>query len=222
MIHANHLRLAVGGFALAALAAAATTALAMGGAKDGPDWPCPQRKVMALHAADLQWSGAPVDTLKGWRDDAAAAPVARALANRRTPAEDAVKTLKDFAAKLPAAERDAKLSLVFAGLLETVNEYRTSVINGIERFNRRQKLRATEIEQEGQKLAELQKAHDEAPNDEKAKADYEKALELYEWNTRVFEERRQNLPLACEIPPAIDGRIFDIVRELKALMGQSG
>ena len=111
---------------------------------------------------------------------------------------------------------------MFSGLLETVNDYRLSVINGIERFNKRQRARATEIEDEGLKLAGLQKKAESAPNDQAAKAEYDKATELYEWNTRVFEERRQNLPLACEIPPAIDSRMFEIVREMKQLLGQAG
>jgi hypothetical protein len=194
-------------------------AQAVGGKQDGTDWPCPQRKVIKLGASDLQWQGAPVESAKGWRDDREVAVLVATLASRRTPVDDAVKALKDYSAKVAAAERNAKLTLVFAGLLETVNDYRSSVITGIERFNKRQKIRAAEIEQEGQKLSDLQKA---AQKDEKAKADYEKAVELYDWNTRVFEERRQNLPLACEIPPAIDGRIFDLVREIQGLMGQPG
>ncbi|MEQ1696373.1 MAG: hypothetical protein ABL901_11090 [Hyphomicrobiaceae bacterium] len=194
-------------------------AQAIGGKQESPDWPCPQRKVMKLGASDLQWQGAPVETAKGWRDDRAVAVLVSTLASRRTPVDDAVKDLKAYSGTVPAAERNAKLTLVFAGLLETVNDYRSTIISGIERFNRRQKIRASEIEQEGQKLSDLQKA---AQKDEKAKADYDKAVELYDWNTRVFEERRQNLPLACEIPPAIDGRIFDLAREIQGLMGQPG
>jgi hypothetical protein len=192
---------------------------AVGGQQGATDWPCPQRKVVKLSASDLQWQGADPATIKGWRDDADVAGVVRILASRRTPAEEAVKALKAYAEKVPAADRPAKLAAVFTGLLETVNEYRSAVISGIERFNKRQKVRASEIEQEGSKLTELQK---EAEKDPKAKADYDKAVELYDWNTRVFEERRQNLPLACEIPPAIDGRTFDLVREINALIGPPG
>ena len=194
-------------------------AQAVGGKQDSPDWPCPQRKVTKLGASDLQWQGAPVETVKGWREDSEVAALVATLASRRAPVDEAVKELKTYAGKIAAGDRNTKLTLVFAGLLETVNDYRSSVITGIERFNKRQKTRAAEIEQEGQKLSDLQTA---AQKDEKAKAEYEKAVELYDWNTRVFEERRQNLPLACEIPPAIDGRVFDIAREIQSLMGQPG
>ena len=195
---------------------AAGPAFAVGGKDGGSDWPCPQRKVATLGASDLQWEGPPVDAAKGWQQDAAMSALVKTLANRRVPVDDAVKSLKVFAQGLPAGERAGKLTIVFAGLLETVNEYRSAVISGIERFDKRQKGRATEIEAEGAKLAELQK---KAEGDEAAKAEYQKALELYDWNTRVFEDRRQNLPLACEIPPAIDARMFDIVKEIKGLLG---
>ena len=193
-----------------------TAAYSVGGQVGSTDWPCPQRKVARLGASDLQWQGADPTTLKEWRKDDGVSALVKILASRRTPQEDAVKALKSFTDKTPAGDRADKLSAVFAGLLETVNEYRSSIIEGIERFNKRQKVRASEIEQEGAKLAQLQKAADADP---KAKPDYDKALELYDWNTRVFEERRQNLPLACEIPPSIDGRTFDLVKEIQALMG---
>jgi len=196
----------------------ASTAEAVGTQKGGSDWPCPQRKVTTLGASELQWEGPPVETVKDWRQDPAVNALVTTLANRRVPIEQAVKALKDFAQAVPVAERPARLTAVFAGLLETVNQYRHSVIDGIERFDKRQKLRAGEIEEEGIKLGELQKKADTS-KDEASKAEYQKAVELYEWNTRVFEERRQNLPLACEIPPAIDARMFDLVREIRALMG---
>lgn len=200
----------------AVLLSASSATFAAAPKAGGADWPCPQRKVDKLGASDLQWVGPPIDTVTAWRQDASAAGMVKVLASRRVSTEDAVKALKTFAEKIPAGERNAKLTVVFVGLLDSVNEYRTSVISGIERFNRRQKARALEIEAEGVQLSELQRAASSSPA---AQASYDKALELYDWNTRVFEDRRQNLPLACEIPPSIDGRTFEIVKELQALMG---
>ena len=207
-----------GRFALiVAIAFAALISSAAAQRPDSPDWPCPQRKVAKLAASDLQWQGNPPPSDRSWREDVGVVGVVNTLANRRVAVPDAVAALKKFAEATPADQRNARLTLVFGGLLETVNDYRSSVISGIERFNRRQKSRAGEIEQEGQKLSELERA---STKDERAKADYDKALELYDWNTRVFEERRQNLPLACEIPPTIDGRTFDLVKEIQGLMVQ--
>lgn len=208
---------------LAAMVASviASPAFAVGGKLGTTDWPCPQRKVETLGASELQWEGPPVEDVKGaWRQNPEVAKIVVVLANRRVPVEEAVKALKAFAGGVPAGERAATMTAVFTGLLETVNDYRRGVISGIERFDKRQKGRALEIEGEGTKLNELQKKAEES-KDEAVKAEYQKAVELYEWNTRVFEERRQNLPLACEIPPAIDARMFDLVKEIKGAMGGS-
>lgn len=199
--------------------ATSTVALAVGGAPGSPDWPCPQRKVAKLSASDLQFEGDLTEATKSWRQNEEVARLVDRLASRRIPLEEAQQNLKDFAAKQPASERDGRLVLVFAGLLDTVNQYRSSVIDGIERFNRRQKGRSAEIEQEGLKLSEMKKA---IGNDPKLSAEYDKALELYDWNVRVFEERRSNLPIACEIPPAIDGRAFELAREIRGLMKPGG
>jgi len=195
----------------------APDAAATGYQKGTSDWPCPQRKVDKLGASELQWEGPAIEGVKGWREDGTVNALISALANRRVPVPEAVKALKAYSDGLPAAERLQKLTLVFAGLLDTVNQYRSSIITGIERFDKRQKGRAAEIEAEGLKLSELEKKAEAGGED--AKAEYAKAQELYDWNARVFEERRQNLPLACEIPPAIDARMFDIVREMKVIMG---
>jgi hypothetical protein len=215
------------GFALVALCGGAGFGLVLGGAAPataagpdhgGPDWPCPQRKVVKLGAQDLQWSGADPDTIKGWREDAAVSSLVKQVTSRRVPLADAVEAIKSFAEKTPADARKDKLTALFAGVFTLVNEERVSVINGIERYNRRQRSRAQEIQSEGAQLNELER---KAKTDPKLQPEYEKALELYEWNTRVFEERRQNMPLACEIPPAIDGRTFDLVRAIQTHMPQS-
>ncbi len=206
------------GFTATLILSGHAPALAIGAKPGATDWPCQQRKVTTLGAGDLQWDGPAIEDVKGWAQDQPVSSIVATLANRRIPVEEAVKSLKAFSGQVPTAERSKKLTLVFAGLLETVNQYRSSIISGIERFDRRQKARAAEIEDEGLKLNELQKKA-ESGNDEAAKTEYAKALELFDWNTRVFEDRRQNLPLACEIPPAIDARMFEIVRAIKELMG---
>lgn len=185
----------------------------------GPDWPCPQRKVLQLSASDLQWEGDITEAATGWRQQPGLTKLVERVASRRVSKDDAVAAIKADIDAVPPADRKARLTRIFAGLLETVNLYRGSVIDGIERFTRRQRSRAEEIEREGLTLAELRKAAETDP----AKRDaYEKANELYDWNVRVFEERRQNLPVACDIPPAIDGRTFEIVRELRAMVKAAG
>jgi hypothetical protein len=220
IFYSNRLAMLAAGLCLGLIAAgpAALPANAAGGPPGSPDWPCPQRKVAKLSPSDLQWEGELPD-IKGWRQDRDINKLVELLASRRVPLDEATAALKAYAAKAPSAERKAKLTIVFGGLLETVNTYRSSVISGIERFNRRQKGRAKEIEEEGLKINELQK---QAGTNAMLRAEADKAVELYDWNVRVFEERRLNLPIACEIPPAIDGRTFELGREIRELLKAAG
>jgi hypothetical protein len=89
------------------------------------------------------------------------------------------------------------------------------VMSGIERFQQRQKARAAEIERQGTAIRELK---ERAVNDEKARADLAAAEDRYNWDVRVFSERQQSLPLACEVPVLIEQRLFALGREIRSRM----
>ena len=40
----------------------------------------------------------------------------------------------------------------------------------------------------------------------------------YNWNARIFQERQQNLTMACEIPVLIEQRAYEIGRLIRGLM----
>ena len=44
------------------------------------------------------------------------------------------------------------------------------------------------------------------------------AEEQYNWDARVFTERQQSLPLACEVPVLIEQRLFELGRAIRAHM----
>lgn len=180
-----------------------------------PDWPCPQRRVPTLSAGQV-WDGPPIDNVKDWDKDAEIRTLITTLASRRIPQDEAVKALKDYAGKLSAAERDGKLTELFAGLLSTVNAERSTVIKGIIRFEQRQSARSRELEREGTRLGELRKT----ASDDKARTELENAQQLFDWNVRVFQERQSNTPIACEIPVLMESRIFEIAREIRQLMSK--
>ena len=115
----------------------------------------------------------------------------------------------------PQARRDEALKLLFAGLLSTVNNDRAIVMRGIERFQQRQKARAAEIERQGTAIRQLQAR---AASDEKARAELATAEDRYKWDVRVFSERQQSLPLACEVPVLIEQRLFELGREIRSRM----
>ena len=187
-----------------ALAADATSA----------DWPCVQRKVAKLTSAQM-WDGAPVDDLTKWRDNEEITKLIVVLASRRVSLEQATAAIARFAAAQPQERRDEALKLLFAGLLSTINSDRAVVMSGIERFQQRQKARAAEIERQGTAIQELK---ERAVNDEKARAELAAAGDRYNWDVRVFSERQQSLPLACEVPVLIEQRLFALGREIRSRM----
>lgn len=187
-----------------ALAADATSA----------DWPCVQRKVAKLTSAQM-WDGAPVDDLTKWRDNEEITKLIVVLASRRVSLEQATAAIARFAAAQPQERRDEALKLLFAGLLSTINSDRAVVMSGIERFQQRQKARAAEIERQGTAIQELK---ERAVNDEKARAELAVAEDRYNWDVRVFSERQQSLPLACEVPVLVEQRLFALGREIRSRM----
>ena len=150
-----------------------------------------------------------------WRDNEEIGKLIPTLASRRVPLEEATAAIATFAAAQPKDKRDEALKLLFAGLLSTVNVDRAVVMSGIERFQKRQRARAAEIERQGEAIRQLK---EKAASDEKARAELAAAEERYNWDVRVFTERQQSLPLACEVPVLIEQRLFALGREIRAHM----
>jgi hypothetical protein len=200
----------------AILAAMATRAFAAEPTIKDPnaDWPCIQHKVATLTAAQM-WDGPPVDDLTAWRDNEEIGKLISTLANRRVPVEQAVAAIDAFAEAQPKEKRDESLKLLFSGLLATVNTDRAVVMNGIERFQKRQRARAAEIQRQGEAMRQLK---EKALTDEKVRAEMIAAEDRYNWDVRIFTDRQQSLPLVCEVPMLIEQRLFALAREIRQRM----
>jgi hypothetical protein len=163
------------------------------------------------------WDGPAVDDLTQWKDNDETSKLVAVLVSRRVPLEQAAASIAQFAAAQPQDKRDEALKLLFAGLLSTLNTDRGTVMNGIERFQRRQKARAAEIERQD---AELRQLKERATADENARAELAAAQDRHNWDIRVFTERQQSLPLACEVPVVIEQRLFELGREIRSHMNE--
>ena len=123
--------------------------------KTNPDWPCVQKKIESLSVGQT-WDGPPVETEKApWADDDKINDLLQVLTSRKVLLPDAEAAIKKFADAQPAAVRDAKLTLLFAGLFETSNSQRKTVIGGLEKYLRSQRGRAQVVEQKGVVMAGL-------------------------------------------------------------------
>jgi hypothetical protein len=173
-----------------------------------PDWPCAQAKVPEISLAAV-WAGPPLgDAASKWKDDAKVIALVPRLAARRTPLEEAQKGIAEFLADSPQ-EKTERGKLLFAGLFDTLNAQRSSVMIGLERVTRKQREAAEKIRSDTMALQGLQ----DAPTKDQAKID-ELGNQLV-WETRIFDDRRQVIKFVCEVPTAIDQRLFALAREIQ-------
>ncbi|MGE0318745.1 MAG: hypothetical protein AB7I44_12045 [Hyphomicrobiaceae bacterium] len=181
------------------------------------DWPCVQHKLQVLTAVQM-WDGPAIASEGKSSDDETIRKLVPIIASRRIPMDEVEKDITAFADALPAEQRDKKLAELFSATLAEINETRSSVVDGIEKFQRRQILRSKKLEADGAKLAELLKASDANPKDQEAARLAQEAQSRYDWDARVFQERQQNIPIACEIPVLIEQRAFAIGQAIRNLM----
>ncbi|MBV9531675.1 MAG: hypothetical protein JO283_11575 [Bradyrhizobium sp.] len=176
-----------------------------------PDWPCAQAKVPDISLAAV-WAGPPLDDVQDkWKDDPKVSALVAKLAARRTPIDEAEGEVKEFMAKA-ADDKVRAGKLLFAGLFDTLNAQRSSVMNGLERVMRKQREAAEKIRSDTMTLQALQSA---SPADQ-AKID-ELSNHLL-WETRIFEDRRRVVKFVCEVPTTIDQRLFALGRVIQQEM----
>ena len=168
-----------------------------------PDWPCNQVKVPEISVAAV-WAGPAIDEVgNAWEEDAAIKDLIARLAARRTPLEDAQKAISDFITGTES-QRQKKAKLVFAGLFKTLNHERSEVMQGIERYFRKQREFSDQIRSTILQLRELQ----DRPDPDQSRVD--ELTNRVEWDTRIFEERRKTINFVCEVPVVIEQRLFSL------------
>jgi len=193
--------------ALGVLLVAATSATALAANPRYPDWPCAQAKVPEISLPAV-WSGPPLDDIKDqWKDDPKVSALVTKLAARRTPLDEAEKHIREFLGG--ASDKVAAAKLLFAGLFGTLAAQRSSVMNGLERVMRKQRDAAEKIRTDTVALQALQSA---SPPDQ-PKID-ELSNQVF-WETRIFEDRRRMVKYVCEVPTAIEQRLFALGRAIQ-------
>ena len=172
-----------------------------------PDWPCAQAKVPEISLAAV-WAGPPLDDVQNkWKDDAKVSALVTKTAARRLPLDDAEKDIKAFLAA--SNDKVTAGKLLFAGLFDTLNAERSTVMNGLERVMRKQREAADKIRSDTVALQTMQS---------EASPDQQKVDELSNqvlWETRIFEDRRKVVKYVCEVPTTIDQRLFALGRVIQ-------
>jgi hypothetical protein len=196
---------------LALLAVAASTGSCLAADPRYPDWPCAQAKVPEISLAAV-WAGPPLeDASDKWKGDAKVSALVSKLAARRIPIEEAQKDITEFLTG-STTEKTTTGKLLFAGLFDTLNAQRSQVMNGLERVMRKQREAADKIRSDTVALQALQDAN---PPDQPKVDELGNQLT---WETRIFEDRRRVVKFVCEVPTAIDQRLFALGRAIQQEM----
>jgi len=196
---------------MAVLALAATGTAAHAADPRFPDWPCTQAKVPEISLAAV-WAGPALDDVQTkWKDDAKVSALVSKLSARKTPLDEAEKSVKEFLAG-SATDKTTNAKLLFAGLFETLNAQRAQVMVGLERVSRKQRDAADKIREETLALQALQGV---TPRDE---AKVEALSNELIWKTRIFEDRHKVVRFVCEVPTSIDQRLFALGRVIQQEM----
>jgi hypothetical protein len=173
-----------------------------------PDWPCQQRLVPHLSAAGY-WDAPRLGDIGDWHADPTVADLIRRLAPRRVSTEQGLKEINAFAHSL-TGDRQQRLALVFAGLLEESDRERAALIDKLKQIGGRQRELAHLV---GRLVAEL----DAIPPDA-AGAAAARRLDLqyqHDFTARNFEEVQHTIRYACETPVAVDARLGAWARALQ-------
>jgi hypothetical protein len=173
-----------------------------------PDWPCVQAKVPVISLAAV-WNGPALDDAASkWKDNAKVSALVHRLAARRTPLDEAEKMIAEFLSD-SAGEKSERGTLLFAGLFDTLNAQRSSVLGGLERVTRKQREAADKIRAD---TLALQALKDASPPDQ---ARIDELGNQVVWETRIFEDRRRVIKFVCEVPTTIDQRLFALGRVIQ-------
>lgn len=193
----------------ASLLAAILPAAPVNAAGGDEDWPCIQRLVPRISAAQV-WGG-PEPQPDMWAGNLDIARLASKIAVRRTPDKEAEKLVERFADKLAEDKDTAAANRALTGLfgrsLEIVNADRASLIAGIKRFARRQALLAERIRANRAKVRQGTDA--ETPLEDSVTL-----AEAIAWDQRVFDEREKSLTYLCEQPVLLEQRAFLLGRAI--------
>ncbi len=173
-------------------------------------WPCAQPRVSSISPGTI-WSGPDIAQGKGWDDDSDIASLAQRLASRRMDLNEADPLIVDFSKKA-GAEKQKKLTQLFVGVLEIINENRNSVLDGIMRYAQGQERLAERMRDESDKISEAQS---DATAEGLGVAANQQNRD-FAWDQRIFKERKQALTYVCETPSLLERRAYEIGKRIQA------
>jgi hypothetical protein len=127
---------------------------ALAAAAEIRDWPCDTPLAGRFDPVQVWGSPLPSSLPEGWRQDPGVREVVEFAANPENPPGQGAKQIVAFAAPL-GADREERLLLLFAGLLDQFNLMREFVLEGVRDFVLRAKILRDAVAQNDAALAAL-------------------------------------------------------------------
>lgn len=171
------------------------------------DWPCDQILVPEVPAA-VVWDGPAITGMQAaWEQDDEVQGLVRRFTAPDYAMAGADGEIADFAAKLDPAEKAHKLTLLFAGIIQTLNERRGKELEGILHYARGQAERADRLSQDLDEMVRLQDDPSQAAQDRLALMQQEMELKQ-----RMFDERESFIQYLCQRPVVIEQKLGVLAR----------
>ena len=121
--------------------------------------------------------------------------------------------IEEFASKQEPQRNDRMLTLLFAGVLDVLNDDRSKMIKGIIRYSRGQTERANRLGDDLNEMARIE---------EDSSAGSQKRLEALReqmvWQQRIFDEREEFIPHLCSRPVLIEQRLGFLARSIASYL----
>ena len=155
------------------------------------------------------WSGPSLDAQQDdWREQARVADLVHDIAQRRVPIEQAQERIRAFAEQA-ADQKQPRLLALLAGLFNVLNDERSAVVDGLDRFGAHQKELAATLRGDNEKLRAMQA--DPASD----AGDVNQMTQQVTWEAQIFQDRRQSISYACDVPGKIEQRLFALARTIQ-------
>lgn len=178
------------------------------------DWPCAQILVPEVSAA-VVWAGPPLTGMEeSWKQDEGVASLVLRLASPDYDMDKADAAIADFSAKQDVSRRDHKLTLLFAGVLQSLNEKRRKVLDGIMLYARGQATRADQLSEELDEMVRLQDDPSQAARERLAVMQKE-----MEFKQRMFDEREMFIQHLCTRPVLVEQKLGSLARTIAYYLG---
>ncbi|MES9831772.1 MAG: hypothetical protein ABW139_05960 [Candidatus Thiodiazotropha sp. DIVDIV] len=174
-----------------------------------PDWPCVQAYVPVVSAA-VVWAG---PSIKGmdqvWEQDKEIGSLVHQFTAPDYVVEDAEKEIADFADRQKREEKDHKLTLLFAGVIDSLNAKRKKELDGITLYAQGQAARANRLSEELDEMIRLQDDPSSAAQERFALMQGEMEIKQ-----RMFDERETFIQYLCTRPRVVEEKLGSLARAI--------